>query len=595
MGQCGSCCSIEPREFIDEPEQQKSSRGDRGERIDEVYQLDCGGNGILGHSSIGAIVKICHRQSRTLRAVKQINKRSIEGVAWKEEIETIRELDHPHICKLHDTWEDSVNVYLIMELCKGGNLTKLSALKDEQSCKSTMNESIMAALVWQMADAVHCLHSHHVMHSDVKLENWLFEDEVTADTHPSKISLKMIDFGFASKFRHGRTRRPSREFAALEASASSKIPGQENKRKLTIATESTLFCKSPEQMGFSEHEPSEKVDVWALGVIAYFLLSGQPPFNTAEGSTDAALFKSATFVFMPPEIWRPISAEAKHFIAMCLQSNPAARPTAAKALQLPWMTMAKSAAHELQSTNNIGAIIRRPPGAAAAAAAARAGRASAMMDGGVSHAALDLAQPSLPSAPKMLTILDRMSRLHVCEKAAIITTARCLSASKFDTLRLALESKDKLKEGVLSIESLFEELETVGVPMDDLRKVLQDVEPKNSRDSRSSVVIHYSDFMASVSEFQQNLQENAAWSVFRSFDTADGDGVPRRDLRAALGEGKPLRDTMIDNFPQLQLDAVLQELGEDAEQDIDFESFKKVLRTVAAFSRQATPNPNNPK
>lgn len=314
--QC-NCCSVQPEATDDGTSANSSQELVRVStesvttgRIDQVYQLEAGRHGILGHSSIGFIVKAGHRHSRAVRAVKQISKRSIEGDGWKEQIQTISSLDHPHICKLHETWEDALHVYLIMELCKGGNLTNISA------DQAQINESTIAALVWQMASAVSVLHEHKVYHSDVRLENWLFSEPVLPNTPRSIMSLKMIDFGIAQKFRNSRIRRNSREFEAREVLSGSrngpvaKKPAADEEKRLNLTTERTLFCKSPEQL-LCQGDTSEKVDVWALGVIAYFLLSGQPPFQSAQGSTDAALFRSATFVFMPPELWRPISPEAK--------------------------------------------------------------------------------------------------------------------------------------------------------------------------------------------------------------------------------------------------------------------------------------------
>jgi len=244
--------------------------------------------------------------------------------------------------------------------------------------------------------------------------------------------------------------------------------------------------------------------------------------------------------------------------------------------------MAKSAADELQASSaNIGAIIRRPPGAAAAAAARQASEAGA----GAGLGALDPGRPSLPSAPKVLRILERMSRLHVCEKDAIVTTSRWLPVLKHGDLSLALERRDKNKEGVVTIHELFEELEAAGVPCEDLTKTLKDLTKKSG--NSESIMIYYSDFMASVSEFQQNLQDSAAWAVFRSFDTNNGEDngtVTKRDLTAALGEGKPLRETVADNFPQLPLEAVLQEL-DGGNREIDFDAFKRILRSAATNPR----------
>jgi len=585
--QC-SCCSVEKQIAEDGPpgirqsSEVRLSNEDASvsvDRIDQAYQLEVGKDGILGHSSIGFIVKANQRSSRTVRAVKQICKRSIEGSGWKEEINTIASLDHPHICKLHETWEDALHVYLIMELCKGGNLTKIAANQ------AAINESTVAALSFQMASAVSELHEKKVYHSDVRLENWLFSEPVLPNTPRSIMSLKMIDFGIAQKFGHGRSRRNSREFEAREVlaglrNAPGKLAGLRNapakaaeeERRLKLTTERTLFCKSPEQLGFGQGETSEKVDVWALGVIAYFLLSGQPPFQSAHGSTDAALFRSATFVFMPPELWRPISSEAKNFIAMCLQKDPENRPTANKVLSLPWMLIAREAAAEM----NGGEPIWRPPGAAAALVANTAG----------AGVGLGVADPALPSAKRTAKNLDRMSRLHVLEKATIMKSAHHLTLSKIEELKHTLESRDKTRDGCISVHLLFEELETFGVPCSDLAKLVKDM------DTAGIVTIEYDVFCHDVVEFQKNLQDGAAWAVFRTFD--NNGAVPRvtkKEIAVELGEDV-VRKGIADNFPEVAMDTVLKDLDHDAASVIDFEEFKGILRggsTVASGKAAIAP------
>jgi serine/threonine protein kinase len=284
--------------------------------IDEVYALDIRQEGILGHSSVGAVLKTRHRKSKTLYAVKQMNKKNIEmerGV--KEEVRALTSLDHPNICKVSETWEDAMSVYLIMDLCEGGNLTTLG------NGPRGVNESSIAALVRQMMGAVSHLHARKMVHSDIKPENWLFAKPCTGKQTPQDMSIKMIDFGLASKFakRRGRAsdpgvRRIPREECAgvdmvLRQAASS------NSRR-GAASSTALFCRSPEQVGahlsgeaLSDDRLPEKMDVWAVGVIAYFLLSGQSPFQWASYAED--LVRRAKYTFMPQELWRPVSSEAK--------------------------------------------------------------------------------------------------------------------------------------------------------------------------------------------------------------------------------------------------------------------------------------------
>jgi Ca2+-binding EF-hand superfamily protein len=386
------------------------------------------------------------------------------------------------------------------------------------------------------------------------------------------MSLKMIDFGIANKFRHGRNRRNSREFEAREVLTGLRgLTPADAKKRLNLTTERTLFCKSPEQLGFGTSDTNEmKVDVWALGVISYFLLSGQPPFQSAQGSTDAALFRSATFVFMPPELWRPISSEAKNFIAMCLQKEPEHRPDASKVMNLPWMVTARRAIDEMTASSS-GSDHHRNGNSLAIVPSPSAG----------AGVGLGVPESILPSAKRTAKNLDRMSRLHVLEKAAIIAAAHRLSPPKLEEFKGALQLRDKT--GSISVYHLFEELEATGVPCADLSKLVKDL------DVGGTVTIEYDVFCSDVAEFQQNLQDSAVWAVFRSFET---NGAPphmtKKELTVVLGEDN-LRQGIADNFPELALDSVLQELDHDAQGVIDFEEFKTILKMPAKSTLAPAP------
>eukprot|EP00927_Polykrikos_kofoidii_P018910 TRINITY_DN18802_c0_g1_i1.p1 TRINITY_DN18802_c0_g1~~TRINITY_DN18802_c0_g1_i1.p1 ORF type:complete len:613 (+),score=96.57 TRINITY_DN18802_c0_g1_i1:103-1941(+) len=562
----------EPETFSDLPTPRSNGqrapepcvRPEQIEHIDEVYQLDNGREGILGSSSIGTVVRTRHKKSQAVRAVKQISKRNIEGDGWKGEIQTIQQMDHPNICKLHETWEDSRHVYLIMELCRGGSLMNLSQRHEK------VNESVIAALVWQMASAVGHLHKHNVVHSDIRPENWLF-GELTQEQDRRKAALdtnlKMIDYGLANK--HGKMSLKRRSFRTLDAAQTMAMSshhlrnGMAN-RRLNLREQQSLFCKAPEQLDLDmngsssasltirderERERAQKSDVWALGVLAYFLLSGQSPFHGTAETKDVQV-RNARFVFMPPELWRPVSSEAKNFIALCLSRDPHTRPTARGALMLPWMQLARGVIeeHELRKMG------RKLPNA------------------GGSSSRLSILDPPLPSTEMILCSFDHMNQLNVLEKAGVIAAAHHLPNEKIPDLTKKFETMDKQREGLLSVQELFEALLSFGVPCDDLLKQVRDL------DNEGCVAIEYSEFISAVDDYQRNIQDCAVWAVFRSFDTAEGgDGVRKKDLCKMLGQ-ENLRKCLTDNFPTLALERVLQDMSKDGDRVIDFDQFTQVLR-----------------
>lgn len=421
-----------------------------------------------------------------------------------------------------------------------------------------MNESTIAVLIQQMVSAVSHLHEHNVVHSDIRPENWLFGEPVQETTTPLDMHLKMIDFGLASK--HGRARPETRRFVKEHQAQSSAMP-QERRRNSRLSSkppqgeERPLFCKAPEQVvNLANSNSDGKADVWALGIISYFLLSGQSPF---QGPPDRdALFRNANFVFMPADLWRPVSSEAKNFIAMCLQKDPALRPTAPKALKLPWMRLAQSTLDEGDELRKLG---RWPPKS---------------LHGNMMRSKLSMLGPPLPAAERLKSSFDRMNRFNLLERVAVIAAAHRLPNERIPELNEAFVKLDKGGLGVLSASEFLEGLEGVGVPCDEMQTYV------NGLDMSSDRLIDYPAFVLAIEDFQRNMQDNAVWAVFRNFDS-NGDGagsVLKKSIVEELGR-KAHKQSLAVNFPDVPLEDVLDELEQDGNAQIDVEEFKRILRT----------------
>jgi calcium-dependent protein kinase len=102
-------------------------------------------------------------------------------------------LDHPNIVRLEEVYESHSEIYLVQELCLGGEL--FDRLDEQPDYHYT--EAECARLVKQMLSAVRYLHSKGIIHRDLKLENFLFTNTTATS------ELKMIDFGLSKHFRYG--------------------------------------------------------------------------------------------------------------------------------------------------------------------------------------------------------------------------------------------------------------------------------------------------------------------------------------------------------------------------------------------------------
>lgn len=103
----------------------------------------------------------------------------------------MRTLDHPHIIKLFEIFEDAENIYLVQEFCSGGELFDQLAERDH------FDETYAAVIFEQILKALMYCHKNKICHRDLKPENFMFSSR-----DESIASLKLIDFGLSRSFFH---------------------------------------------------------------------------------------------------------------------------------------------------------------------------------------------------------------------------------------------------------------------------------------------------------------------------------------------------------------------------------------------------------
>merc|ERR1719330_2253249 len=107
-------------------------------------------------------------------------------------------MDHPNIVRLYETFEDAKLVYLMMEVCSGGELF------DQIVDQGHFSEQDAAAVIQQVLKAVYYMHTQKISHRDLKPENFLLRDK---GVRIRDNVLKVIDFGIAHRFEHTASRR----------------------------------------------------------------------------------------------------------------------------------------------------------------------------------------------------------------------------------------------------------------------------------------------------------------------------------------------------------------------------------------------------
>ena len=155
--------------------------------IRKYYHIDW--NSELG-SGLNGIVRICrHMKTGIPYALKTLVKKGIPPKKYaqlKEEIKIMQTIDHPHILRIHEYFETRDHIYLITEICSGGELYKRLMRQDS----SMYSEQTACQYISIMLGAVAFLHAHNIVHRDLKLENFLFENQ-TESSHLKLIGLLM--------------------------------------------------------------------------------------------------------------------------------------------------------------------------------------------------------------------------------------------------------------------------------------------------------------------------------------------------------------------------------------------------------------------
>ncbi|XP_034711576.1 CDPK-related kinase 3-like isoform X1 [Vitis riparia] len=219
---------------------------------------------------------------------------AIEDV--RREVKILKALSvHKNLVKFHDACEDASNVYIIMELCEGGEL-----LDRILSRGGRYREEDAKAIVVQILNVVAFCHLQGVVHRDLKPENFLFT------TRDEDAPMKVIDFGLSDFIR--------------------------TDQRLNDIVGSAYYV-APEVLHRSYNL---EADVWSIGVITYILLCGSRPFwaRTESGIFRSVLRADPNFDDLP---WPAVSPEAKDFVKRLLNKDYRKRMTAAQALTHPWL------------------------------------------------------------------------------------------------------------------------------------------------------------------------------------------------------------------------------------------------------------------
>lgn len=260
----------------------------------DKYQL----GKILGQGAFGVVYLCKKKNTKEEYAVKMIDQVETPLAEIKQEVDMLKKLAHPCVVKLHDVYYEKVFVCMVLEIYRGGDM--IEGMQLHWKNKGQIPISVIQNVSKMMVQGIDWLHQNSVVHRDLKGDNYLMDRKEIE--HPS-CRVFLSDFGTVVPI----------------------APGERLKHKCGTKT-----YWSPE---FYSLNYASGVDVWAIGVVMFGLVTGRFPFKHEEDvRTKAVKCPSRT------------TKDGEEFIMGTLDRDEAKRFTARQSIEHKFLASIKSAA-----------------------------------------------------------------------------------------------------------------------------------------------------------------------------------------------------------------------------------------------------------
>ncbi|XP_063359566.1 serine/threonine-protein kinase fused isoform X2 [Cydia amplana] len=235
----------------------------------------------VGEGSFGRVFKAKNKESDVVVALKVIRKKGRSSKDLKnlrQECDIQRTLEHPNIIRMIDSFDTESELVVVTEYAE----KELHSILAKEGC---LNEEQVKKITWDLVSALYYLHSHRVLHRDLKPQNVLLDSSGCA---------KLCDFGLARIMT--------------------------NSTHILTSIKGTPLYMAPELI--DEKPYDHQADLWSLGCIVYELMAGQPPFYTM------SILQLVRMIRHKPVQWPSfISKEARSFLQGLLHKDPMKRMT----------------------------------------------------------------------------------------------------------------------------------------------------------------------------------------------------------------------------------------------------------------------------
>ena len=264
-------------------------------KFSDLYEM----KEVIGKGKFGVVNLGIHKKTGQQVAIKILNKENLKTAEDKElvqiEIGILKLCHHPNIVRLLDHLENTDYIYIVTEYIEGGTLSKYLKKK-----KFNFSERQASYIMIQIASAVKYLHQYGIVHRDLKPGNIMITQQNDFGI------IKIMDFGL------------------------SKIVSPSEKM---IEGYGTLSYVAPEVLLRTPY--NKEVDIWSMGVILYYMLSGNLPFRGMKQQEVAEKIIYEDLEFDDDE-WETKTQKVQDLISRCLEKNPKDRITIDEFIEHPW-------------------------------------------------------------------------------------------------------------------------------------------------------------------------------------------------------------------------------------------------------------------
>uniref|UniRef100_A0A7S0ZE69 Calmodulin n=1 Tax=Timspurckia oligopyrenoides TaxID=708627 RepID=A0A7S0ZE69_9RHOD len=299
----------------------------------EEYKLDRESFASGGFSQLYRCHNLNSQREFAVKVAPKVGLDPVERAGMLSEVSILEMVSHPNVIGLEDVFEDSRNLYIVMELCLGGHLL------DFMETYGAVDEQIARVIISQILHGLHYLHSFGIVHRDMKPKNVLFAQPPRLIAAPAEDDSANRQTASGSNST-GEQTKVAKTPRWIDLDAEIKIVDF-GYSKFIRPTErlnegvGTFKYWSPEMArGLSEY--SKPVDLWGVGVILYRLVTGDFPFMAGKGEDLLQVIAYRPYI-QDSDVYKALSPQCKHLISCLLEKDPNVRIDAAAAKVHPWI------------------------------------------------------------------------------------------------------------------------------------------------------------------------------------------------------------------------------------------------------------------